>query len=1854
MTEKGRSYEMEKCCSSFRKTYLQWKENARGIRLRLREHCSIEMLEDLKFRIQEQAEMLQGIVERLHRIGALQPDVVQKMDTCNELTLSLIEMIDERIEEAVQVDDDEKENTPDFVYKSDVHLRLPKKNNPSVFGDSLSSGSVMNYEESHHAQEELVTVNSVSTLAPAATKQTPSTALAVKPNSDIHQHLEQTQEIRAGTDQERHPPQDVVNDRSAQDMRFGCGEEKSVQMIADAISRLDANKLPAPEPPVFDGDAITFTSWKASFNILIRSKNLTNSEKMFYLQRYLTGEAKRCIQGLFLLTSPDSFTKAWELLERRYGNSFCVAEAFRDRLHSWPEIPGNSPRSLRDYSDFLTLCNIAAQENVNLRVLDDPHENKNMLKKLPYFIQREWAKYAGDYSVDTYPKFQDFTEFIQRTSDRLNNPILSDFYSTRPKAKPALNARNLSTDTRREGQESCNFCGMTNHSLATCRKFRQCNQLERSSFIKKKGLCFGCLNSGHLSKQCKDRATCDICGKKHPTCLHGDKPSTPTASPVATDSTNMKSTIMLSTRSSQEGCSAAVPVLVSSEDAPDKEIMIYALLDTQSDTTFIAESIGGQLSSVSIATKLRVSTLTSTKTVMCQRYTGLRVRGINEKEYVKLPPTYSRDHIPAKRSHIPTDETAKNWPHLHCIKDRIPPLQNCDVAMIIGYDCPAALAPLQVISGKNMDPFAQRTILGWSIIGCSGPSTGATICNRTRTKEVPLLTPSDALGCLEADFKHPSSETETISQEDFKFIQIMEENIKEGTGGRFEMPLPFREARPKMPNNRSTAHSRLMQLKKKFSQDPKYYQDYKHFMKEVIERGDAEEATCNNSSWKWYIPHHGVYHHKKPDKIRVVFDCSSRTDDTSLNDKLIPGPDLTNGLTGVLLRFRRYSVAISCDVERMFHQFQVPDQDRDYLRFLWWENGDLNGPIKEYRMTVHLFGAASSPSCANFGFHQIASVHGKDKPNASHFILRGFYVDDGLTSTNTPEEAIKLIGEVRHVCKAGGLRLHKILSNDRQVLHSVPPSERAKELQEVSLSEELPITSTLGMRWVVDSDELSFDVSLKESHLTRRGVLSAVASIYDPLGLVAPFVLKGKMILQEACRNGIGWDDALSPSLTSRWEDWYEDRLKLKTLRFPRCYQPPDFPKITSRELHHFSDASLSGYGQCSYLKLLSTDRVHCSLIYAKARVAPSKALTTIPRLELSAAVLSVQASDYIKAEIDLKIDKEYFWTDSQVVLSYLQSDTKRFHMFVANRIKRIRLSSSVEQWNYVPSAENPADYASRGLDATQLNNFQWLQGPPFLWKKLILQVTSPTLKLEEEDPEVRRSTIHSVKTGYMPLIDYAKKFSSLDVVMRAFGRLIRRAKGIKSSSPCSYEEQKAALTLLVRSSQEAAFSEEIDATLRASKQPCRNRKLQQLSPFVEGGVLRVGGRLRHSSLPNDVKHPAILPKDCHLTKLLVLHYHENIRHGGRGQTMNEIRRWGYWIVGGSAVVSSIIHRCVQCRKVRRPAEGQKMADLPPERIEPSAPFTHIGMDCFGPFATHAGRKQYKRYGLLFTCMASRAVHIELLEDLSTDSFINALRCLISLRGSVSTLRSDQGTNFVGGENELRRALKELDHNKLQIFLGSKQCQFLKNPPHASHAGGVWERQIRTIRSTLTSIVEKPGVRLDDWSLRTLFYESMFIVNSRPLSVTNLNDPTAPIPLTPNHILTLKTTTPLPPPGQFVVQDVYLRKRWRRVQFLTEQFWSRWRKEYLLQLTQRQRWTGSKRNLQIGDVVIMKEEMSHRNHWKLARVSDCFPSKDGLVRRVKIQVANSSLDDQGRPKQRTSILERPVQQLVLLIEAQAP
>ncbi len=209
--------------------------------------------------------------------------------------------------------------------------------------------------------------------------------------------------------------------------------------------------------------------------------------------------------------------------------------------------------------------------------------------------------------------------------------------------------------------------------------------------------------------------------------------------------------------------------------------------------------------------------------------------------------------------------------------------------------------------------------------------------------------------------------------------------------------------------------------------------------------------------------------------------------------------------------------------------------------------------------------------------------------------------------------------------------------------------------------------------------------------------------------------------------------------------------------------------------------------------------------------------------------------------------------------------------------------------------------------------------------------------------------------------------------------------------------------------------------------------------------MLKVGGRLHHSSLPSSLKHPTIIPREHHVTKLIIAHCHERVNHQGKGFTMNEIRSNGYWIPKLSQTVASYIRQCVFCRKQRRPVEGQKMRDLPTERMEHSPPFTYCGMDAFGPFLTKQARKEYKRYGLLFTCFYSCAIHVEMLEDLSTDTFINGLRCFIALRGSVRQIKCDQGTNFVGAKNELKAAQGEIDTDKLTTFLAEKQCDFVLN-----------------------------------------------------------------------------------------------------------------------------------------------------------------------------------------------------------------
>ncbi len=491
-------------------------------------------------------------------------------------------------------------------------------------------------------------------------------------------------------------------------------------------------------------------------------------------------------------------------------------------------------------------------------------------------------------------------------------------------------------------------------------------------------------------------------------------------------------------------------------------------------------------------------------------------------------------------------------------------------------------------------------------------------------------------------------------------------------------------------------------------------------------------------------------------------------------------------------------------------------------------------------------------------------------------------------------------------------------------------------------------------------------------------------------------------------------------------------------MKVSRCVKPPGFGEPVDVQVHSFSDASEKGLGQVSYLRLVNASgQVHVSFLMAKARVAPIKVMS-IPRLELTAAVISVNVSSMLTKELAYDSNEQFFHTDSSVVLGYVNNDARRFHTYVGNRVQRIRDLSEPNQWYHVAGNKNPADKASRGLTPKELtDDEEWLHGPDFLWdEKVTLSNPESVGKLQPGDVEVKREKtsvlISDIRSREHPPnileLDRFKNSSSLQglkkgiaCIQRVVKKLERKKEAGKKDGDTadvriSVDQLRRAEVVILRSLQFHYFGDEIrilrnmqhDEDQRDERTRIRSRNqmikatssLYKLDPFLDNdGLVRIGGRLHKATMPFEEKHPVVIPKNSHITTLLIQHYHSKVqRHQGRGMTHNAIRQAGYWIINGRSAVFNFIARCVKCRKLRAPTAIQKMSDLPEERVNPTTPFTYTGMDVFGPWLIKEGRKQLKRWGLIFTCLASRAVHIETLNTMETDSFINGLRRFISRR----------------------------------------------------------------------------------------------------------------------------------------------------------------------------------------------------------------------------------------------------------------
>ena len=455
--------------------------------------------------------------------------------------------------------------------------------------------------------------------------------------------------------------------------------------------------------------------------------------------------------------------------------------------------------------------------------------------------------------------------------------------------------------------------------------------------------------------------------------------------------------------------------------------------------------------------------------------------------------------------------------------------------------------------------------------------------------------------------------------------------------------------------------------------------------------------------------------------------------------------------------------------------------------------------------------------------------------------------------------------------------------------------------------------------------------------------------------------------------------------------------------------------------------------------------------------------------------------------------------------------------------------------------------------------------------------------------------------------------------------------------------ELKFAEICIIKYLQTKHFTAEL-ISLKNNKTVTNRSKLRKLHPFIDkDGVIRVGGRLKNSPCAFSVRFPICLPS-CFVSELIISNVHITVGHLGREAILSKLRN-NYWIIGANNLARKIVKHCVICRKLHGKTSTQIMADLPSRRVSGDTPaFTHVGVDNFGPFLVTLGRKTFKRYGVIFVCMSSRAVHIEVSHSLSTDSFVNSLRRFISRRGNVLSITSDNGTNLVCAEKEIRESINNWNFSSIESYLLQQNISWHFNPPNASHFGGFYERIIRSIRNVFGALLGFQNVKLNDEELSTLMCEAESVLNNRPLTPVS-DDVNDNLALTPNHLLLLNSGITFPP-GLFNKNDCYVRRRWRQVQYLSDQFWYRWRKEYLVLLQQRQKWIRDTDCHKIGDLVLVVDVNMPRNQWPLGRITDVNKDLNGNVRSATVKISkckNASPTDFG-----FTVLDRPIVKLILL------
>ena len=1142
-----------------------------------------------------------------------------------------------------------------------------------------------------------------------------------------------------------------------------------------------------PALTVFSGDKDLYHDWKAQFEIFVDRMKVPAKTKMMMLKNSLSGKPLRIVERLGYTSR--QYQTALEKLDQKYGGEKRLLQRHLEAILRASPVEETNLKELEIFSDRLTDVVVKLEDS-------DQHQELAGISALYIAVQQklpgslliayqEWLhREPRKDGLSVFSKWlqkqvvyrMDVEEVKERTKKKTEDNIESKKHK---RDKGAVH------NVTRELTPKCVVCHGP-HQITSCKNWGEASIANRWEIAKKNELCYRCLRSGHQGKNCPENNRCGIndCKGTHHFHLHFERRSKP---PEQVDAAVETRSAFGDSEFAGDVVLRTVPVwLIGSEG---QSIQVNAFLDDGSDSTYVRDDIVTALGLKTDEQTLRLTTLTESCMSLKSKKVSLTIKSLNG-ETQSIVEAWTLYEMCQGLSIPDWNQHKDKWKHLKNIPFPKAPGRNT-IDILIGSDHPELTLALTERYGPIGAPVARKTPLGWTCVGRLPAFSSAKRIAYAKTFRIQTLYETrldeQLRGMWEIDsLGVRNSDDSQMNQEEILAMSKVEKS-KRRIGGRYEVAIPWKEEFPSLPDNREEAEKRLFSLEKNLLKKPEVARRYQEAMNANVEKGYVRKLEPNKGEdgQGWYLPHFPVIREdRETTKVRIVFDSAARCKGVSLNDVMLTGPKLQRDVLEILLRFRLRPVALVVDIKEMFSQVVLAEKDRKYHRLLW-RDLDPTKPVDVYEAVRLTFGDRASPYLAQFVLHSHALDSKENYPAAAMVLLRDMYMDDILHSEETVQDAVLVREDLTKVLGDAGFSAQKWCSNRTEVLEVNPQEDRATG---VKLDDsELPSVKTLGVHWNASDDVFTFIVKeINLSFFTKRGLLSRIATLFDPLQFLAPYTIRAKMALQEAWLRGLEWDEEFPDDLKLTTYQWAKQLPEAPQVKIPRCYRHHE-EAVEDVSLHTFVDASRLAYAAVSYVRYGHVSgQISVALVTAKVRVTPIKSVS-IPRLELMAAVLGVRLAETVSEKLEIPLGQHTLWTDSMDVIYWIQGHSRRLKPFVANRVAEIQRKSDPVQWRHVPGEQNPADDATRGLDLKNLSaESRWFQGPTFLhegessWpsgSRLLLSDCS-----EEGKQELAKINLTFQCKQSLPLFDI-QRFSSWRRLLGVTAwilRFISRSKGVR------------------------------------------------------------------------------------------------------------------------------------------------------------------------------------------------------------------------------------------------------------------------------------------------------------------------------------------------------------------------------------------------------------------------------------------------------------------------------------------